>query len=69
MTIYEIKKKLGNNIGKKVSIKYNLGRNKYEEYIAVIKELYDYIFIVDSKYGVKSFSYRDIMTKTIHIDY
>ena len=69
MTIYEINKKLGNNIGKKVSIKYNLGRNKYEEYIAVIKELYDYIFIVDSKYGVKSFSYRDIMTKTIHIDY
>lgn len=69
MTIYEIKKKLGNNIGKEVSIKYNLGRNKYEEYIAVIKELYDYIFIVDSKYGVKSFSYRDIMTKTIHIDY
>ena len=69
MTIYEIKKKLGNNIGKEVSIKYNLGRNKYEEYIAVIKELYDYIFIVDSKYGVKSFSYRDIMTKTILIDY
>ena len=69
MTIYEIKKKLGNNIGKEVSIKYNLGRNKYEEYIAVIKELYDYIFIVDSEYGVKSFSYRDIMTKTILIDY
>lgn len=69
MTIYEIKKKLGNNIGKEVSIKYNLGRNKYEEYIAIIKELYDYIFIVDSKYGVKSFSYRDIMTKTILIDY
>ena len=69
MTIYEIKKKLGNNIGKEVSIKYNLGRNKYEEYIAVIKELYDYIFIVDSEYGVKSFSYRDIITKTILIDY
>ena len=69
MTIYEIKKKLGNNIGKEVLIKYNLGRNKYEEYIAIIKELYDYIFIVDSKYGVKSFSYRDIMTKTILIDY
>ena len=69
MTIYEIKKKLGNNIGKEVSIKYNLGRNKYEEYIAVIKELYDYIFIVDSEFGIKSFSYSDIMTKTIHIDY
>ena len=69
MTIYEIKKKLKKNVGKYVYIKYNLGRNKYEEYIAVIKELYDYIFIVDSEYGVKSFSYRDIITKTIHIDY
>ena len=69
MTLYEIKKQLGNNIGKEVYIKYNLGRNKYEEYMAVIKELYDYVFTVDSKYGLKSFSYRDIMTKTIHIDY
>lgn len=69
MTLYEIKKNLSEYLGKEVSIKYNLGRNKYEEYIAVIKELYDYIFIVDSKYGVKSFSYRDIMTKTIHIDH
>jgi uncharacterized protein Veg len=69
MTIYEIKKKLGNNIGKEVLIKYNLGRNKYEDYKAVIKELYDYVFIVDGEFGVKSFSYRDIMTKTIHIDY
>ena len=69
MTIYEIKKKLGNNIGKEVLIKYNLGRNKYEDYKATIKELYDNIFIVDSEFGLKSFSYSDIMTKTIHIDY
>ncbi len=69
MTIYEIKKNLGKNIGKEVYIKYNLGRNKYEDYKAVIKELYDYIFIVENKNGVKSFSYSDIMTHTIHIDY
>ena len=53
MTLYEIKKQLGNNIGKEVYIKYNLGRNKYEEYMAVIKELYDYVFTVDSEFGVK----------------
>ena len=69
MTIYEIKKTIANNIGREVSIKYNLGRNKYEDYKAVIKELYDYVFIVDSEYGIKSFSYRDVMTKTIKIDY
>lgn len=69
MTIYEVKKKLGDIIGKEVYIKYNLGRNKYEDYKVVIKELYDYVFIVDSEFGVKSFSYRDILTNTIHIDY
>ena len=69
MTIYEIKKDLGTNIGKEVYIKYNLGRNKYEDYKAVIKELYDYVFIVENEFGIKSFSYSDVMTRTIHIDY
>ena len=69
MFIAKIRKELTEHIGDDAVIKYNLGRNKYEDYKAVIKELYNYIFIVDSKYGVKSFSYRDIMTKTIHIDY
>lgn len=69
MTIYEIKKDLGQNIGKEVYIKYNLGRNKYEDYKAVIKELYDYVFIVENENGIKSFSYSDVMTRTIHIDY
>ena len=56
-------------MGDIVSIKYNLGRNKYEEYEAKIKELYDYIFLVDTDYGVKSFSYIDVITKVIRIDY
>ena len=57
------------HLGDKVSIKYNLGRNKYEEYEAKIKELYDYIFLVDTDLGVKSFSYIDVVTKVIRIDY
>lgn len=69
MTIYEIKKKLNENIGKEVNIKYNLGRNKYENYKAKIKELYDYIFLVENESGVKSFSYSDVMVNTIKIDY
>ena len=69
MTIYEIKKKLKKNIGHDVYIRYNLGRNKHEDYKVKIKELYDHIFIVDSKLGIKSFSYSDIMTNTVHIDY
>ena len=69
MTKSEIMEKLNNHIGSYVTIKYNLGRNKYEDYKATIKELYDYVFIVENSTGVKSFSYSDIMTKTIRIDY
>ena len=69
MTISSVKKDLLDHIGDKVSIKYNLGRNKYEEYSAKIKELYDYVFIVDTNLGTKSFTYIDVVTKAIKIDY
>ena len=69
MTISKIKKELLEHLGDVVSIKYNLGRNKYEEYEAKIKELYDYIFLVDTDLGIKSFSYIDVVTKVIRIDY
>ena len=69
MTISKVKKDLLEHMGDIVSIKYNLGRNKYEEYEAKIKELYDYIFLVDTDYGEKSFSYIDVITKVIRIDY
>lgn len=69
MTISSVKKELLDHIGDQVSIKYNLGRNKYEEYEAKIKELYDYIFLVDTDLGVKSFTYIDVITKMIRIDY
>lgn len=73
MTISAIKETLLEHLGDEVSIKYNLGRNKYEEYEAIIKELYDYVFLVEcenngDKY-IKSFSYIDVITKTIKIDY
>lgn len=73
MTIDQVKKKLNDNIGNRVLIKHNLGRNKYEKYHVIIKELYNYIFTVemdeqDNK-EIKSFSYSDVITKTIKIDY
>ena len=73
MTLQEIKNKVNNNIGNNVTIKYNLGRNKIEKYNEKIKEAYKNIFIVESKkqnnIEIKSFTYTDIMTKTIKIDY
>ena len=69
MTISKVKMELLEHLGDIVSIKYDLGRNKYEEYEAKIKELYDYIFLVDTDLGVRSFSYIDVITHTIKIDY
>lgn len=71
MNINIIKKEVEDNLGKKVSIKYNLGRNKTERYNARIKEIYNYIFIVELEKNkeLKSFSYSDIITKTIKMEY
>lgn len=69
MNIEMIKEKLNPYIGKEVTIHYNLGRNKFEKYHVTIKELYDYTFLVQDQIRVKSFSYSDIITKTIKIDY
>lgn len=70
MTIENIKKELKLHIGDTVTIKYNLGRNKYEKYDAVLKQLYNHIFLVEiDEVTVRSFSYTDVITKTIKIDY
>ena len=69
MTISSVKKDLLNHLGDVVKVKYSLGRNKYEEYEAKIKELYDYVFLLDTDLGTKSFTYIDVITKAIRIDY
>jgi len=68
--ISEIRKKLNKYIGEEVTIKYDLGRNKHEKYNAIIKELYDNVFLVELKSNcIKAFSYTDVITNTIKIDY
>ena len=73
MTLQEIKTKVNENIGNNVTIKYNMGRNKIEKYNVKIKETYKNIFIVETSnknnIEIKSFTYTDVMTKTIKIDY
>lgn len=71
MTKSEVIDKLNNHIGAYVTIKYNLGRNKYKKYHVKIKELYNNIFLVELKDDnvITSFSYNDVITKTIKIDY
>lgn len=74
MTIFSVKRELFNHVGDIIKVKYSLGRNKYEEYEAILKEIYDYVFLVECETisGInytKSFTYTDILTRTIVIDY
>jgi uncharacterized protein Veg len=73
MTLQEIKEKVNKNIGNNVTIKYNIGRNRIEKYNVKIKETYKNLFIVETNNQnnkeIKSFTYTDVMTKTIKIDY
>ncbi len=68
MTIQKIKNNIESNIGKSAKIIYNGSRNRKEEYYGVIKEIYNYIFIVKLDTDeIKSFSYSDVLTNTIEI--
>lgn len=66
--IKKIKNNIKDNMGNKVKIIYNGSRNKKEEYIGIIKEIYNNIFIVKLDTDeIKSFSYADVLTNTVEI--
>lgn len=71
MKLDEIRSKIEDYVGQKVKINYNLGRNKHEHYEAKIKKIYNNVFLVEinSTTQIKSFSYTDVITKTIKIDF
>lgn len=74
MTVEQIRVRLNEFLGKDVVIKYSLGRNKYQKFNATIKELYKNVFLVEIKESkikneIKSFSYSDVITKIIKIEY
>jgi len=70
MNLSMVKDNIESHLGDKIFIKYNLGRNKYENYSGKIIKIYKNIFLVEDKNkDIKSFSYNDIIMKTIKIDY
>ena len=70
MNIVKIKENLNKYVGRRVKIRYDLGRNKKEEAFVIIKELFDNIFLVEKEDKIiKSFSYNDVITKTIKFDF
>ena len=58
---------LSKYIGQKVLVEYNLGRNKIEKYEGVVDKLYNAVFLIKVGNKTKSFSYSDLITKTIKI--
>jgi len=70
--IKKIKDNMEEHIGEEVKIIFNGGRNRIEEYNAVITQMYNFVFVVKLKNDInelKSFTYSDILTQTIEIYY
>ena len=69
MTINKIKENINDNLGNKVRVVFNTGRNKIEEFEAIIKESYNFIFILDTGSENKSFTYSDVLTHTVELHF
>jgi uncharacterized protein Veg len=68
INILEIKNVLNNYLGMNLTLKCNLGRNKYENLKCKLNNIYSNVFTVTTdKNELKSFSYADIITKTIKL--
>ena len=63
--INEIRKKVVLLKGKKVKVKIDVGRNKIEEYTGIVDDCYDNIWLLKTDFGIKSFSYKDILIKNV----
>lgn len=67
MNIKIIKNEIEKNVGKKVIGKINMGRNKFENFEGIINASYPFLFTIESENEIKSFSYSDVLTKTIEL--
>ena len=67
--ISNIKTEIGENIGQKVIIRGAMGRKKFFEEKAIIKNTYPNIFIVENeeKETNASFRYTDILTNELQV--
>ncbi len=69
MNIEEIRNIINQNIGRKVAIKTYGLRNKNFKYIGIIDGAYPNIFTITSDGIQKSFSYADVITKEVVVEY
>ncbi len=69
MTIDTIRDSIHHNVGNQIEVIHNEGRNKISCYHGRVVEVYRNIFIVLDKNNKRSFSYHDILTKTVTISF
>lgn len=69
MTAEIIREKLSKNVGKRIKINIHNLRNKNYSYFGEISGVYPYIFTVLINGENRSFSYADVITKEMEIDY
>ncbi len=71
MTIEKIKCSINNSLGQEVKVVHNEGRNRIYEYSGRVIEVYNNIFIIldSSNDSKRSFSYYDVLTKTVQISF
>ena len=69
MTIDTIRDNIHHNMGNKVMVVHNEGRNKISRYEGRVIEVYNNIFIVLDNDGKKCFSYCDVLTKMVKVSF
>lgn len=67
MNVNSVKLKLRSMVGKNVSVKVDIGRNKHEVYEGILYATYPAIFTIKVGDIIKSFSYNDVISKEVII--
>ena len=67
MNINKIKNMIVSMKDSKIKIKVNMGRNKHEYYEGKINNIHPNLFTVITNCGIKSFTYTDVLTKSVTI--
>ena len=66
-TIYQARDFIKSNYGKRVIIKVIGIRNKIEMIEGILSECYSNVFIVQTKFGKKSFTFTDVLVGNIRV--
>jgi uncharacterized protein Veg len=74
VTIDDIKKKLAGRVGSPIQVIAQMGRKRQIKRKGILSEVYPSLFIVsldqeESDYGCVSYSYSDILTKTVEVNF